>query len=92
VPNLPHWKPHFEKFLILLPHRIPNFPNPPSKIQNLPHPPPVTRHSGCAAIPLPANPVLLSKIHSKSKIRLNVTRQQTFRFLLNLENSLVSKS
>ena len=27
-----------------------------------------TRHSGSAAIPLPANPVLLSKIHPKSKI------------------------
>jgi hypothetical protein len=39
-------------------------------------------------IHLPANPVLLSKIHPKSKIqnpkliiRLNITRQQTFRFL-----------
>jgi len=40
-----------------------------SKIQNSS---PVTRHSCCAAIPLPtnpANPVLLSKIHPPSKIQ-----------------------
>jgi hypothetical protein len=41
------------------------------------HQPLATRHSGCAAIPLPANPVLLSKMfseleihHPKSKIFL----------------------
>jgi hypothetical protein len=47
--------------------------HPKSTIQHLRfrHSLPATRHSGCAAIPLPAkpaNPVLLSKIHPKSKI------------------------
>jgi hypothetical protein len=35
------------------------------------HQPLATRHSGCAAIPLPANPVLLSKIHPKFTIVFN---------------------
>jgi hypothetical protein len=44
-----------------------------------PLPSPATRHSGYSANP-------------PSKIRLNVTRQQTFRFLMILEKSLVSNT
>ena len=85
--------------------RVGGIHNPKSNIQNPIHPAnPVklTRFRSPYGL-LPAvflrYASILSKIHPKFKIqnpklifRLNVTRQQTFRFLLNLKNSLVSTS